>query len=102
MILKSTVHGKIGRMRSGKYVAVRCCFLPWSATACGFLVMVSCWCIFVHTSGSLVHMSDDWHVICCASFIVVLTQFCDFLEMPTIGIKLVGTNDRVSALQSAQ
>ena len=35
------------------------CHLPWSASACGCLVVVSCWCIVVHTSGSLVHVSDD-------------------------------------------
>ena len=90
------------RKRSRRSVAVRCCLLPWSATACGCWVTVFSWCIVVYAYGSLVHVSDDGHVVCCASFIVVLTHFRDFWELPTIGIELVGTNDRVSALQSAQ
>ena len=40
------------------FVAVRCCFWAWSATACGCYVMVPCWCTVVPASRSFVQVGD--------------------------------------------
>ena len=64
--------------------------------------MVSQWRTVVRTSRSLVQMSDDGPVIRYKSLIMVLTQFCGFWSMPTIRIKSIGADCRVSTFQRAQ
>ena len=82
---------------SDEILRLRCRPMLSSAVSHGLLLVYRRPCTWI--SGA----SDRW--LTCNFFdplIIVLTQIRDFRKLPTGGIKLVGTDGRVSTFQCAQ